>query len=117
MQEDDGFFNSDQHDDGGNLSELNRKIGELESRNQELAREKGEISRRIENLTAEMEELREAEANARRKMSEMEREIDKSDDERKILEAIAARASELEKKVMIIEFLMSLCLIHGPLLV
>ncbi|CAN6902905.1 unnamed protein product [Brassica oleracea var. botrytis] len=47
-----------------------------------------------------MEELREAEANARRKMSEMEREIDKSDDERKVLEAIAARASELEKKVM-----------------
>ncbi|KAF3497355.1 hypothetical protein DY000_02058153 [Brassica cretica] len=110
VQEDDGFFNSDQHDDGGNLSELNRKIGELESRNQELAREKGEISRRIENLTAEMEELREAEANARRKMSEMEREIDKSDDERKVLEAIAARASELEKKVMIIGFLMSLLL-------
>ncbi|KAF2591274.1 hypothetical protein F2Q70_00042034 [Brassica cretica] len=56
-------------------------------------------SRRIENLTAEMEELREAEANARRKMSEMEREIDKSDDERKVLEAIAARVSELETEV------------------
>ncbi|KAF3572353.1 hypothetical protein F2Q69_00063731 [Brassica cretica] len=46
-----------------------------------------------------MEELREAEANARRKMGEMEREIDKSDDERKVLEAIAARLSELETEV------------------
>ncbi|XP_010475384.1 PREDICTED: peroxisomal and mitochondrial division factor 2-like [Camelina sativa] len=99
-QEDESFFDSDHQDGVGNKStELNRKIGELESQNQELVRDNGEISKKIESLTAEIEELRAAESKAKRKMGEMEREIDKSDEERKVLEAIAARASELETEV------------------
>ncbi|VVB00221.1 unnamed protein product [Arabis nemorensis] len=65
----------------------------------ELVRDNGEISQKIGSLTAEIEELRGAESKAKRKMGEMEREIDKSDEERKVLEAIAARAFELETEV------------------
>ncbi|VVA94974.1 unnamed protein product [Arabis nemorensis] len=97
--DDESFFDSDQHDGGGNSTELNRKIGELESRNHELVRDNGEISRKIQSLTVEIEELRGGESKAKRKMGEMEREIDKSYEERKVLEAIAARASELETEV------------------
>ncbi|CAN8295294.1 unnamed protein product [Cochlearia groenlandica] len=99
LQDDDSFFDSDQQDDGGNSTELNRKIRELESQNQELARDNGEINRKIETLTAEIEEMRGDETKAKRKIGEMEREIDKLDEERKVLEAIAARASELEIEV------------------
>ncbi|KFK42969.1 hypothetical protein AALP_AA1G062800 [Arabis alpina] len=91
-----GFFDSDQQNDGG---DSNRKMEELELRNQEIVRDNDEINRKIESLKTEIEELRGAETKSKRKMIEMEREIDKSDEERKVLEAIAARATELETEV------------------
>jgi tropomyosin-2 len=94
------FYDLDQRgDNDARVLDLSKKIESLELEKQQLVRENAETKERIKKLTAEVEELKNDDAWKKEKLGEMEKEIERSDEGKKALEAIAARAVELETEV------------------
>lgn len=94
------FYDLDQRgDNDARVSDLSKKIESLEIEKLQLAHENTETKERIKKLTAEIEELKNDHAWKKEKLGEMENELERSDEAKKALEAIAARAVELETEV------------------
>ena len=100
------FYDLDQRRGGGGgddydarVSDLTTKIESLEREKVQLVHENAESKERIKKLTAEIEELRNDEAWRKEKLGEMEKEIERSGESQKALNAVAARAAELETEV------------------
>lgn len=94
------FYGLDQRgDNDARVLDLSKKIESLELEKLQLVDENAETKERIKKLTAEIEELKNDDAGKKEKLGEMEKEIERSDEGKKALEAIAARAVELETDV------------------
>ncbi|XP_057954948.1 peroxisomal and mitochondrial division factor 2-like isoform X1 [Malania oleifera] len=95
----DGISSKDHDDHDSSQSEMIRKIEVLQHEKIELERENDEIKERMGNLTVEIEGLMNDKMEMREKLGKMEREIEQSESDKKAVEAIAARAFELETEV------------------
>jgi len=94
------FYDLDQRgDNDARVSDLSKKIESLEIEKLQLVHENTETKERIKKLTAEIEELKNDYAWKNEKLGEMENEIERSNEAKKALEVIAARAVELESDV------------------
>ncbi|KAG6661647.1 peroxisomal and mitochondrial division factor 2-like [Carya illinoinensis] len=94
------FYDLDQRTDNEvRDSGLTKKIESLELEKLQLVRENAEVRERVEKLTAEVEELQNNNASMKEKLEGMEKEIEQSEEAKKALDAIAARAFELETEV------------------
>ncbi|KAK7276773.1 hypothetical protein RIF29_17919 [Crotalaria pallida] len=85
--------------DVANGEESTVKIEALERERDRLASENAERKDEIKKLKAEIEGLRSDGVELREKVKEMEREVERSKDAEKAVEAIAARAADLETEV------------------
>ncbi|XP_062153193.1 peroxisomal and mitochondrial division factor 2 [Alnus glutinosa] len=95
------FYDLDQRgDNDARVSDLAKKIESLEIEKLQLVHENTETKERIKKLTAEIEELKNDYAWKNEKLGEMENEIERSNEAKKALEVIAARAVELESEVL-----------------
>ncbi|KAK9284375.1 hypothetical protein L1049_023546 [Liquidambar formosana] len=93
------FYDFDRESDTSKVSDLIRKIEALEQEKLELVRKNEETREMIKKSTVEIEGLRSGEAKMKERLGEMEREIERSESDKKALEAVAARAMELETEV------------------
>ncbi|GKV15481.1 hypothetical protein SLEP1_g26268 [Rubroshorea leprosula] len=93
------FFDADQRENESKVSQLTRKVEALESEKGELIRENTEIKEKIKELTLEVDLLKGEEQQMKARLEDMERELDQSDDDKKLLDSIAARAVDLESEV------------------
>ncbi|GLT26303.1 hypothetical protein SLA2020_013840 [Shorea laevis] len=93
------FFDADQRENESKVSQLTRNIEALESGKGELIRENTEIKEKIKKLTLEVDQLKGEEQQMKARLEDMERELGQPDDDKKLLESIAARAVELESEV------------------
>lgn len=87
------FYDADQ------TAELSRKVETLEQEKLKLVKENEETKERIKKLTVEIEKLRSDEAELKEKVKDLEKEIQGSEEDKRALGAIAARAAELETEV------------------
>ncbi|XP_041005473.1 peroxisomal and mitochondrial division factor 2 [Juglans microcarpa x Juglans regia] len=94
------FYDLDQRTDNEvRDSGLTKKIESLELEKLQLVHENAKVKERVEKLTAEVEELQNNNALMKEKLEGMEKEIEQSEEAKKALDAIAARALELETEV------------------
>lgn len=99
-QKAENFYEPDRHGDNDvKVLDLSRKIESLELEKLHLLHETSEAKERIKKLAAEIEELKIDEASMKRQLVEMEKEIEQSEEAKKVLEVISARAMELETEV------------------
>ncbi|GAV65173.1 hypothetical protein CFOL_v3_08688 [Cephalotus follicularis] len=89
----DNFFDVDE------TTELTRRIEGFEKEKRGLIGENQEIKERIERLAADMEEVKGREEEMKERLRFMESETEESEDDKKVLESIAARAADLETEV------------------
>ncbi|OIW02852.1 hypothetical protein TanjilG_29628 [Lupinus angustifolius] len=87
-------------DNVANGVESTVKIQALESERDELATENAETNDEIKKLRAEIEGLRSNDVELRDVIEELKKEVERSKDAEKAVEAIAARAAELETELV-----------------
>ncbi|KAE9596344.1 hypothetical protein Lalb_Chr17g0348301 [Lupinus albus] len=83
-----------------NGEESTVKIEALEREKKELASDNAERKDEIKKLTAEIEGLRADDVDLKDKLKEMKKELQRSKEAEKAVEAIAARAADLEMEVV-----------------
>lgn len=93
------FSDADPGDRESKVSQLIGKIEALERVKEELIQENDEFKDEIKKLTLELDQLKSDEQQMKEKLDGMEKEIDHSDEEKRLLESVAARAVELETEV------------------
>ncbi|KAF5732484.1 tropomyosin [Tripterygium wilfordii] len=81
------------------VSEMTRKIEALENEKLRLVRDNGEIKDQITNLTSEIEGLSTENEQLRNRLGELEGQVAESEQGKRALESIAARAVDLETEV------------------
>ncbi|XXG51223.1 hypothetical protein AAC387_Pa02g5044 [Persea americana] len=78
------------------ISALERKIADLEDEKSAIIQENKEQKEKIKLMTLEIDGFKKSKEEMAERLEKMQAEIDRSEDDRKALKAIAARASELE---------------------
>ncbi|KAK9010674.1 hypothetical protein V6N11_043549 [Hibiscus sabdariffa] len=84
----DNFYDADET----KLTQLDTKIKRLESEKLDLSNENNDLKERIKKVTLEVDRLRDKEA-------EMRQEMDQWNEDKRVLESVAARSADLETEV------------------
>ena len=95
----DGLSNNDRDDADFRRSDLMKKMEKLERERNGLAHENDEIRQSIRRRSAEIEELRGDKETLFERLGEMEKRVGDSVRDKKALESIAAKTSELDTEV------------------
>ncbi|KAJ4825003.1 hypothetical protein Tsubulata_044138, partial [Turnera subulata] len=90
------FYDPDQ---GENETKLRQRIEALEQEKLSLVRENKEAGDQVAKLTAEIEFLRSEEEEMRLRLESLERDVESSEEIKRVMDVVSARAAELETQV------------------